>query len=300
VCIAGQIALEAGTMALLDAPPLQQLQLALLNAARVCACLDTCLPHALHVLVYVATPIMSMEGLAEIRKEATAWVRGERGTPSLYIYGDACSAMDSDDDDSVGRKGAIDAIQPDKVYFDLGKYAHLAPPQGAALDPSPVVHIITVPALPRGAAVEVEVVAAKSVIASTGLKATHTIQPHGTLGVVGIPGRCLSLWWSQAPTHVASQENMPSIVIRSTENLLIALLKQGVSAAYHTHVRMYVHVDVCGASFPHEAALDGLRGWFESAENELRAIYTNITFSVIPVDCIPDADITALPSSAAV
>ena len=159
-----------------------QLRKSLRSTARVLAACGSALPLALSTVLYVAEAAAAGGGLGALAQCVTTWCAGrqlggaparekarQREAAAAGAGGDSGSESESTE---VGQaEGETEAEEDSEVeaerQFPLGPAAHRAP-RLRLPETMPPVLVLVVPALPRGALVEVEVAAVTSAAAGEG------------------------------------------------------------------------------------------------------------------------------------
>lgn len=330
VFCAGQIGLVPETMALRGGGLAVQLRQALLNAARVAAAAGGALTGALALQVFHAVGgdgavEASAAVRAQLEESAARWVLGRFGKGSRRLGGGARSSSGSSDcgigsdsegyapssnsgsegrsSDSEGEGAPLVALN--ERDFPLGADAHNAPPYAAAAlaarapPPLPVV-VLPVPALPRGALVEVELLCAHGgALKAVGpIAAQQRLAGHGALCTLTrlhcLPGAVASAW-----VHVGAVDGAGADTAALLELACGALVEEGaralggapalLSAAHAAwHVRVF---------FP--AAAEGVvaRDVADAAERVLRGVCGGAAVCVqaLPLPALPAAPAPAPP-----
>ena len=271
VLCSGQIGLEPATMQLVRGGPRAQLRKSLRSTARVLAACGSALPLCFSVVLYVAeaalrTPGGDLAGLAEL---AAVWSSGRQlgGAPARAKARRRAAAStassneggsDSDGDERA-LGGAVDnaneAEEDSELEAErmvpLGSAAYPAPRLGGAAAGPPVL-LLVVPALPRGALVEVEVMAASSTAAAEG-GGLRTICSAGgdellstraaSTSVAGSAWSCTAVAWIREDLGEAKLDELVGALTAQVERCASAAASAG-SASGQLRVRAFVTHDL--------------------------------------------------------
>ena len=157
-----------------------QLRKSLRSTARVLSACGSAMPLALSAVLYVAEAAAAGGGLGALARCVAMWCAGRQlgGAPAREKARQRKAAAAGAGDGSGSEPEGIGIVDGEteaeedseceaERQFPLGSAAHRAPRLRAA-DAVPPVLVLVVPALPRGALVELEVAALTSVAASEG------------------------------------------------------------------------------------------------------------------------------------
>ena len=180
-----------------------QLRQSLRNTARVLAACSSALPLALSAVLYVSDAALSPGGdLAGLARCAATWCAGRQlgGAPArarararAALADGAEDESGSEPEESTAADGDGDEAEEDSEceaerQFPLGPAAYCAPRVRAG-EAVPPVLVLVVPALPRGALVEVEVAAVTcaAVAEDGGLRSIHARSANASATSVRVP-----------------------------------------------------------------------------------------------------------------